>query len=90
MIEYGERMYSKRFLLEVRFSHHAKLRMIERNISDEIIMDLVENGLTKYKDEKHLWIYKAYADRNDNLLCIAVVIESVLVIKTVMHHFELE
>lgn len=60
-------MYSKRFMLEVRFSHHAKLRMIARNISDEIIMDLIENGLTKYKDEKHLWIYKAYANRDDNL-----------------------
>ncbi|MDP3308889.1 DUF4258 domain-containing protein [Methylotenera sp.] len=83
-------MYSKRFLLEIRLSHHAKLRMVERSITDEIILDLVEAGMTQYKDEKRLWIYKAYTDRNDNLLCIAVVIESVLVIKTVMHHFELE
>lgn len=83
-------MYSKRFLLEVRLSHHAKLRMIERDISEAIIIDLVETGATQYKDKKRLWIYKAYTDRNDNLLCIAVVIESVLVIKTVMHHFEWE
>ena len=83
-------MYSKRFLLEIRLSHHAKIRMVERNITDEIIMDLVETGKTQYKDEKRLWIYKAYTDRDDNLLCIAVVVESVLVIKTVMHHFELE
>ena len=83
-------MYSKRFLLEIRLSHHAKIRMVERNITDEIIMDLVETGKTQYKDEKRLWIYKAYTDRDDNLLCIAVVLESVLVIKTVMHHFELE
>jgi hypothetical protein len=83
-------MFSKRFLLEVRLSHHAKMRMVERRITDEVIMDLLETGMTRYKDEKRLWIYKAYADRNDNLLCIAVVIESVLVIKTVMHHFELE
>ena len=83
-------MYSKRFLLEVRLSHHAKLRMIERNISEVTIIDLVETGTAKNKDAEHLWIYKAYKDRSDNLLCIAVVIESVLVIKTVMHHFELE
>lgn len=83
-------MYSKRFLLEVRLSHHAKLRMIERNISEVTIIDLVETGTAKNKDPEHLWIYKAYKDRSDNLLCIAVVIESVLVIKTVMHHFELE
>lgn len=83
-------MYSKRFLLEVRLSHHAKLRMIERNISEVTIIDLVETGTAKNKDAEHLWIYKAYKGRSDNLLCIAVVIESVLVIKTVMHHFELE
>ena len=83
-------MYSIRFLLEIRLSHHAKIRMVERNITEEIILDLVETGKTEYKDEKRLWIYKAYTDRDDNLLCIAVVIESVLVIKTVMHHFELE
>lgn len=64
--------------------------MVERDISEAIIIDLIETGATQYKDEKRLWIYKAYTDRNDNLLCIAVVIESVLVIKTVMHHFELE
>ena len=83
-------MFSKRFLLEVRLSHHAKLRMIERNISEVTIIDLVETGTAKNKDAEHLWIYKAYKGRSDNLLCIAVVIESVLVIKTVMHHFELE
>ena len=83
-------MYSKRFLLEVRLSHHAKLRMIERNISEVTIIDVVETGTAKNKDAEHLWIYKAYKGRSDNLLCIAVVIESVLVIKTVMHHFELE
>ena len=83
-------MHSLRFLLEIRLSHHAKIRMVERNITEEIILDLVETGNTHYKDDKRLWIYKAYKDRDDNLLCIAVVIESFLVIKTVMHHFELE
>ena len=83
-------MYSKRFLLEIRISHHAKTRMAERKITEEIILDLVETGNTNYKDDKRLWIYKAYTDRDDNLLCIAVVLESILVIKTVMHHFELE
>ncbi len=83
-------MHSLRFSLEIRLSNHAKTRMIERNITEEIILDLVETGSTHYKDDKRLWIYKAYEDRDDNLLCIAVVVESVLVIKTVMHHFKLE
>ena len=59
-------------------------------LSEDTIIDLVETGTAKNKDAEHLWIYKAYKGRSDNLLCIAVVIESVLVIKTVMHHFELE
>jgi len=46
--------------------------------------------VVKYRDDSHVWIYKAYAGRNDNLLCAAVVLESVLVVKTVMHHFEVE
>jgi hypothetical protein len=44
-------MRSERFLLEIRLSHHAKLRMIERNISEEVIVDLVDTGITRYKDE---------------------------------------
>lgn len=83
-------MYSERFLLNIRLSNHAKIRMLERKISEETILEIVETGTTKYKDSTHLWIFKSYANRNDNLLCIAVVIESVIVIKTVMHHFELD
>ncbi len=83
-------MYSKRFSLNIRISHHAKIRMQERQISEDIILDILETGTTKYKDATHLWIFKSYASRNDNLLCIAVVIESLIVIKTVMHHFELD
>jgi len=64
IVAYDNCMYSNRFLLEVRLSQHARLRMVERDISEEIIIDLVETGATQYKDEKRLWIYKAYSDRN--------------------------
>jgi len=43
-----------------------------------------------YKDALHLWVFKSIAGRDDNLLCAAVVLENVLVVKTVMHHFDLE
>jgi hypothetical protein len=36
----------------------------------------------------HFWLYKHVAGREDNLLCVAVVIDNVLVIKTVMHHWK--
>ena len=83
-------MFSKRFSCDVRFTHHAIQRMRQRNISEDLLLDLIESGDVKYKDETHMWIFKAFADRQDNLICVAAVLEPVLVIKTVMHHFELE
>ncbi len=44
----------------------------------------------QYKDETRISIAKHYGDRADNLLCVAVVLETALVIKTVMHHFSWE
>jgi len=54
------------------------------------LLDLIETGTVRYRDGSHGWIHKAYAGRDDNLLCVAVVLESVLVVKTVMHHFDVE
>ena len=51
------------------------------------MLNLIETGETRYKDASRLWIYKRYADRNDNLLCAVVVLEHSVVVKTVMHHF---
>ena len=48
---------------------------------------MIETGEVRYKDEKRIWIAKHYGDRADNLLCVAAVLETALVIKTVMHHF---
>ncbi len=83
-------MYSKRFAREIQITQHAKQRMIEREISDSLLLDLIDTGTPRYKDATRLWLYKHYAERNDNLLCVAVVIENVLVVKTIMHHFEPE
>jgi len=44
----------------------------------------------RHKDETRIWIAKSYADRTDNLLCVAAVLETALVIKTVMYHFSWE
>jgi len=42
------------------------------------------------KDTARLWLFKSVAGRDDNLLCVAAVLENALVVKTVMHHFEPE
>lgn len=83
-------MYSTRFQCAVRLTHHAQARMTERAIPETLLLDVIETGQVKYKDSQHLWIYKGYADRQDNLLCAAAVMGTALVIKTVLNHFEPE
>ena len=64
--------------------------MYERDISEDLLFDLVETGELKFKDSKHGWIAKFYENRNDNLICAAVLIEKTIIIKTVMYHFSFE
>lgn len=65
-------------------------RMSERNIPESLLLDLIDTGELRHKDESHFWIFKAYPERDDNLLCVAGTMESVLVVKTIMHHFAWE
>ena len=63
--------------------------MKERSIDDAMLLDLIETGETRYKDPIRLWIFKDYTDRDDNLICAAVVLETAVIVKTIMHHFEI-
>lgn len=74
----------------IHVTEHAKKRMYERDISEDLLFDLVETGELKFKDSKHGWIAKFYENRNDNLICAAVLIEQTIIIKTVMYHFSFE
>jgi len=58
-----------------------------RAISEALLRDMIETGEVRYKDETRIWIAKHYGDRTDNLLCVAAMLETALVIKTVMHYF---
>ena len=73
--------------LEMALTVHARQRAQERNMSIETILDIVDNGTRQEAAPGHFWFYKHYPERNDNLLCVAAVIDNVLVIKTVMHHW---
>ncbi len=86
---YTVAMFSQRFGRQIIATAHARQRMSERNIADERLVDLIESGEIRHKDETRLWITKSYADRQDNLLCAAAVLENQLVVKTVMHQFEI-
>ena len=83
-------MNSRRFGRPVRITRHAAERMRDRGITEELLWDLIETGTVRHKDDIRLWIFKSYPDRDDNLICAAAVLEDEVIIKTVMHHFELK
>ena len=83
-------MYSQRFNKIIHLTEHAKKRMIDRDISIELLNDLIETGELKYKDDMHAWIAKHFQHRNDNLICAAIVIDKAVIVKTVMYHFSFE
>jgi len=83
-------MDSQRFNRPIRITHHAKKRMVERCMDERLLLDIIDTGQLKYKDERHLWIFKCYPDRTDNQLCVAALLEDTLIIKTVMHYFSME
>jgi predicted oxidoreductase (fatty acid repression mutant protein) len=82
-------MFSSRFQRKVVLTRHARDRMAERNITEMMLMEVIDSGETRYRDSTHLWAYKEFPERNDNLLCAVLVLEDAVVVKTVMHHFSL-
>jgi hypothetical protein len=80
-------MFSIRFHRPVIISSHAKIRMVERDFSEAMLLEVIDSGDTRYKDETHLWVFKEFPERHDNLICAVLVLEDFVVVKTVMHHF---
>jgi hypothetical protein len=83
-------MFSERFGMPVHLTHHVKDRMKKRDVDLELLENLIETGEITWKDGQHAWIHKSYPERNDNLVCAAVAIRDVVVVKTVMIHWVLE
>ena len=83
-------MYSIRFEKEIHLTNHAKQRMIERSFNTVLLLDLIELGEIRFKDESKCWIAMKFCYRKDNLISLAISIEDKLVIKTVMHYFSWE
>jgi hypothetical protein len=83
-------MFSQRFQLTVVITGHAKQRMLERDINDALLMEIIETGTDKDAGNGHHWVFKHVMGRSDNLLCVAAVVDNVFVVKTIMHHWELD
>ena len=82
-------MISQRFQLPVIVTAHARERMAARNMDEALLLDIIDTGVDKDAGAGHHWVYKHFAERQDNLLCVAAVIDDVFVVKTVMHHWEI-
>lgn len=83
-------MFSQRFQKNIRLTHHVRARMEKRDISLELLLDLIETGGIRYKSESDLWIHRQYPERADNMVCTAVVVGQAVIVKTVMVDWILE
>lgn len=82
-------MQSLRFGYPVIVTRHAAQRMAERSVSDALLLRVIDEGAIRYKDATHLWAWLDVPGRNDNLMCAVLVLDDALIVKTVMHHWEL-
>ena len=64
--------------------------MAERHVSDEVVQAIIDTGTLKGAGSSHYWLYQEVPGRTDNLLCMAAVIDNAVVVKTIMHHWELQ
>jgi hypothetical protein len=81
--------FSERFSKPVILTHHAIEQMEERAVDIDTLSDLLESGEVLRKDSEHLWIYKAFHGREDNMLCAAAIERNNLIVKTIMINWEL-
>ena len=80
-------MFANRFLKQIYITRHARERMAQRFVDDETLVDVIETGEVRYKDDVRIWVAKAVGGRQDNLICAAAILEDELVVKTVPHYF---
>jgi hypothetical protein len=51
---------------------------------------IVDEGETRFSDAHRLWAWMQVEGRDDNLLCLALVLDQAVVVKTVMHRWEID
>jgi hypothetical protein len=57
-------------------TQHAIERMKQRDIPKSLIREIIETGKAKAKSKKgRWWVYKTIKSRNDNDICLSIVIE---------------
>jgi hypothetical protein len=54
-----------------------------------LLLQVFDEGSTRYSDSNHLPAWPDVLGRVDNLVCAVLVLDAVVVVKTVMHHWEI-
>jgi len=83
-------LYSHRFQRNIQLTRHVAERMAKRDVTEGMLYDLIETGDIRHKTATDVWLYKHYLNRNDNLLCAAVILNQAVIVKTVMVNWTLE
>ena len=81
-------MFGARFAREVVITRRTRQRMAQRQIDEARLLRLIDEGSVRHSDAAPLWAWLEVPGRGDNQLRAAVVIEDVVVVETVMHHWE--
>ena len=87
-IRYPGPVFSQRFLRPIVVTRHASERMQSRKVGADVVLKIIDTGYLRYSDPVRLWAWLELPYRQDNLLCLALVLEDAVVVKTVMHHWE--
>jgi len=82
-------MHSARFNRPVVVTRHAAQRMLERQVTPELLLRVIDEDQTRYSDDMRLWVWLDVPGRDDNLLCAVLALEQAVIVKTVMHRWEL-
>jgi hypothetical protein len=73
---------------EVKFTGHAYEQMHLRGLSEDDVLHVIQNGIHKQKSVKgKYWVFMRFPSRKDNLVCVAISIESpnLIVITTLVN-----
>ena len=85
----SEKFYSERFGKNVWLTNHAIESMAKRRVILLDVKNLIERGEYEKKVGNHGWIYYNFPDRDDNLVCAAIVNEQAIIIKTIMIRWQM-
>ena len=80
----SESFYSERFGKNVWLTNHAIESMVKRTITLPELKKLMEYGEYSEAKTTHGWIYYEFPERDDNMVCAAIVNEKAIIVKTVM------